>query len=361
MRAYVRWVTLLGLYLGCAQFAFLAFLQNPGNPDDVERARLTEMVDGTGHRPYVFRSLLPGVVRLIHGVLPVRLRTAVGDGAMQVKPLRKLLDATPAAEERDLVVYLIAYALQFASLLGFAVTLRAAVIYFYAPGRWAADLLPLLAVLGLPVFYRYLNHDYDLPQLFLFSLALLLLAKRRWRWFYPVFVLAAFSKETTLLLVVVHVLGHASSMSTRLLVAHSAAQLAILAGARGLLQFVVFADNPGVPVEFWLGRNWEMISDPSRWGFLFFHFTWVGHQSLVVPTNYNLLFLLLVPLVAWRWREKPVLLRRGLWIAPIAFVLGLLWGYIDEMRIYYEVYVVVFLLMAHTICSHATSEASDQG
>ena len=116
---------------------------------------------------------------------------------------------------------------------------RAAIAFFYAPPTWLKDLLPLLGLIFLPVFYRYVNYDYDLPQVFLFTWGLLLLAKRRWRSFYPVFALGAFSKETTLLLVVIHILGHASKMPARLLMGHATAQLAVLAAVRGLLQFVV--------------------------------------------------------------------------------------------------------------------------
>jgi len=359
MRTYARWGVLLTLYLGCAQFVFLAFLQNPGSPDDVERARLTSMVDGTGHRPYVYRCLLPTLVRLVEAATPERAGNAISAAALRFGPLCRLLDATPAMEERAPLTYLIAYALEFASLIGFALVLRALLVHFFVPRPWTADLLPLLGLLGVPVFFRYFSHHYDFPQLFLFALGLLLLSKHRWRWFYLVLLLGALNKETMFLLLVIHILGHARRMPWRLLIAHAAAQLVVLVGVRALLQLVIFADNPGPPVEFWLGRNWEMLSDPDRWGFLFFHFTWVGHQALVVPTNYNVVFLLLVPLVVWRWKDKPILLRRGLWIAPIVFALGLFCGYIDEMRIYYEVYLVVFLLAAHTICKCAIPKGAE--
>ena len=65
MQGFGRWLVIATVYVGCAQFAFLAFLQNPGNPDDFEAARLTGMVDGTAHRPFVYRTLLASTVRAI--------------------------------------------------------------------------------------------------------------------------------------------------------------------------------------------------------------------------------------------------------------------------------------------------------
>jgi hypothetical protein len=361
MRTYLRWLLGITLYVACAEFAFLAFIQNPGNPDSFEKARLPDLVAGTAHRPFVYRALLPMTVRAILAVMPERAEARLDVWAREYGPLRELLEATPAPDERYPAMYLVAYTLEWASLIGFALVLRAAIVGLYAAGPWAAILVPPGALLCLPVFYRYVSYDYDFPQLFLFTLGLLLLARRNWKWFYPVLVLGAFSKETTVLLVLIHVLGHAGRMPRRTLAVHTLVPLAIIVGARCLLQFVIFPDNPGVPAEKWWLRNWDMISNPRRWGFLFFHFAWVGRTALVVPTNYNVLFLLLVPLVCWSWSEKPVLLRRGLWIIPVLGVLTFVMGYIDEMRDYYEAYPVVYLLISGTICGLSAPSKSGTG
>jgi hypothetical protein len=359
MRTYLRWLLGIALYVGCAQFTFLAFIQNPGNPDSFEKARLPELVAGTAHRPFVYRAVLPVTVRAILAVVPEGAEARLEAWAGEYRPLHALLEATPAADEQHPAMYLIAYALEWACLIGFALVLRAAIVHFYGAGPWSALLLPAGALLCLPVFYRYVSYDYDFPQLFLFSLGLLMLARQEWKWFYPVLVLGAFSKETTVLLVLIHVLGHAGRMPRRELAIHALVQLAIVVGARCLLQFAIFGDNPGVPAEKWWVRNWEMVSDPGRWGFLFFHFAWVGRTALVVPTNYNVLFLLLLPLVLWGWSAKPMLLRRGLWIIPVLGVLTFVMGYFDEMRDYYEAYPVVYLLISGTVCSLSAPSASD--
>lgn len=351
MQTYLQWMFRAALYLGCGQFAFLAFIQEPGNPDDFDKARLTDMVAGTAHKPFVYRTLLPTTVRAILAVLPDALESALETRARASQPLGELFASTPAADENHPLTYLIAYALEFACLIGFALVIRYTAAHFYAPQPWLADAIAAVALLGLPAFYRYVSYDYDFPQLFLFTLGLLLLARRQWRAFYPVLLLGAFNKETTILLVMIHLLGNTHAMPRRTLLIHAVAQFSIVLAVRALLQFVFFASNPGYAVENWIARNWEMISDPARWDFLFFHFAWVGRTALVYPTNYNVLFLLFLPLIFSNWSGKPLFLRRALWIVVPLAVLIFCFGYFDEMRNYYEAYPILLLLCADPVCS----------
>ena len=79
MHKYVRYSLAAAGYLLAAQFAFLAGIQNPGNPDDFEKARLTDLVAGTGYRPFVYRTLLPRArCRLAERCLPEGVRGRIG-------------------------------------------------------------------------------------------------------------------------------------------------------------------------------------------------------------------------------------------------------------------------------------------
>ena len=93
--------------------------------------------------------------------------------------------------------FALALALVYLSLLGFMLALRRLIQEFTPASPGAGDLLPALAVSILPVFFRAGTHFvYDFPALFLFTLLLRLLWRRSWSWFYPVYVLALFIKET---------------------------------------------------------------------------------------------------------------------------------------------------------------------
>ena len=354
MRIAFRRAWVIVAYTACAGPIFVAFLQRPGNPDNLEGRRLTVMLDGTGERPFVFRTLLPSTVRLIRATLPDSAKRALADFASTCAPLARLFATTPAAEHRDPVTYLIAYGLEWCCLVAFALALRAAARHFYPRGTALVDLLPIAALLALPVFFRYTSFDYDFPQLFLFTLTMLMLARRRWTWFYPLLVLCGFNKETSLLLVVIHVLGHAVTMPRRQLLLHAAVQVALLLGIRLFLQFVLFADNPGRPVEVWIVRNWERVTDPARWRFVFWHFLPVGRSSIRIPAASNVLYLALIPLLFWRWSRKPIFLRRAFWIAPLLGILIFCCGYVDELRAAYEAYPIVLLLLSGSFVRKST-------
>ncbi len=357
MQTYVRWLVTTVLYLTAAQFAFIASVQYPGNPPTFERARLPDMVAGTAHRPYVYRTFAPTTIRIVEAAMPDAWHARLTERIPTWYPTRTLFRTTQADESQAPVAYVLSYALSFGALIGFALVLRAGIAYFYSPPPLAGDVLPTLALVFLPVMYRYISYPYDFPQLFFFSLGLLLLAQRRWWLFYPVLLLGLFNKETNALLVMIHVLGHVGRMSNRSLIAHAAGQFAMVVVVRALLQFVIFTDNGGAPCDFWLARNWAMLSDPGKWHGLFFNFARVGQYSLFVPTGYNLLYLSIVPLVFYRWSSKPLLLRRAIWIGVPLVVLTFFLGFIDEMRDYYELYVVVFLLAAGTVCDVAKAPA----
>jgi hypothetical protein len=52
-----------------------------------------------------------------------------------------------------------------------------------------------------------------------------------------------------------------------------------------------------------------------------------------------------------KWKAKPEFLKDALWIAVPLLILTFFLGYLDELRDYYEVFPVVFLLIAYNIAS----------
>lgn len=54
---------------------------------------------------------------------------------------------------------------------------------------------------------------------------------------------------------------------------------------------------------------------------------------------------------AWGWNLKPPFLQRALLVlAPALLIMGVTVGWIDEIRAYYEIYPVVVLLVADSVC-----------
>ena len=167
--------------------------------------------------------------------------------------------------------------------------------------------------------------------MFLFTLGLGLLVRRRWRLFLVVFVLACLNKETTILLTLVFAIHfrRPASLPRAAYRGLLLAQLAIFAVLKTGL-YVLYRDNPGAFVEAHFPQhNLDVLKAYP----LATVFGWCGVALLV----------------AYRWPEKPAFLRDALWIALPLVVLTFFLGYLDELRDYYEAYPIVLLLILHSV------------
>jgi hypothetical protein len=102
--------------------------------------------------------------------------------------------------------------------------------------------------------------------------------------------------------------------------------------------FVVYLcrENPGGLVEY------HLVDHNLR-------LPWIHPVSTVYFAG---VLICAVWLVRSGWRAKPLLLRRGLLITFIPLFAGsLLFGFVDELRGYYEAYPFVFLLSVPTVCA----------
>lgn len=297
--------------------------------DGYERAGFADALEGRAHRPFAYRALAPAVMRGVRALVPESVRAAADRwyaehraGSRLLRKLGRKVDF----ERARFSDFAVAAAVLYAAILGFAWALRrlARALYRTEPGF--LDALTLFAVAGLPAFFRYYSHLYDLPHLFLFTLCLALVAERRLGLYLAAFALTSASKETALLLVLVFALARREELPPRRLAVLVAAQIAIFAAVRAALLWT-FRDNPGGLVERHLEHN--LFLPP--WGFA--EATALGLVAVAVARD---------------WSAKPALLRHALWILVPLLGLGAIWGYLDEYRIYYEVYPVVLLLVAPT-------------
>lgn len=305
------------------------FVQSPGI-NGYDRAMFGDMIYGKANKPFVCRTLLPSTVRLITFAIPKDIKTflnhSIGEKRLVEKTFKDL-----RWEQEYLVEYGIALILMYLSICGFLYAIR----YFFrgvfhSPGKFV-DMISLVALLGLPPFFKYYSYLYDFPTLFLFTLGLGLMVRQKWLLFLSVFLIASFNKETTILLTMIFFIHfyNKKRMDKQLFERLILIQLIIFASVRVILSFV-FINNAG--------------------GFFEFHL--IDHNILLLK-SYSLstafTWLVISLLVFYKWSDKPSFLRRGIWILvpPLAF--GLFFGFFDELRDYYEVYPIVILLLSHSI------------
>ena len=288
-------------------------------------SRFVDMVSGTAYRPFVYRALVPALVRFVSWITP----QAIKDYVREINQSGRLV-AMLGWERAYLYEYFVGVLIFFFLIVGTAFVLRQLVRRFYDFPPSVADISPVIAITVLPVFFRYFNYVYDPATLFLFSFALFCLVKNNIPLFYATFALATVNKETSLLLIGLFALYRYGKMEKQKLFGNLILLFIVFCSIKFAIDYI-YRFNPGVFVEVHFDHTLDVLTHPLLLGyFLVFIF---------VPGG----------LISIKWKSKPIILRYGLLLMFIpSFVLGIVFGYIDETRIYYECYPFAFLLIVPT-------------
>ena len=316
---------LLGSYCLAAGSVVVVFIFRPGI-SWYYRATFVDMVYGNAHQPYVYRMLVPTIIRTVSSLTPGWIKEVVRSAGEGTRVIRML-----GWEPQFLFEYAVAVAIFFCSFVGLALVLRKLIRRFYEFPQAVADVMPILGLIALPIFFRYYSHIYDPATLLLSSLALLYLASDRLIWFYIVFVLATLNKETSILLVALFAVGEYRTMTKGKLAGHLFSLGVIWIGIKSMIDYV-YRNNPGSLVEFHFDHTVNFLFD--------------------IPSLLYVLGVLVagVMLIQYHWKEKPLLLRRGLLVTLVPLVgLAAFLGSIDETRGYYEAFPLAFLLTVPTL------------
>jgi len=310
-------------------FVFCIAVTNPGI-QTYYKSYIFNMVDGTAFRPFVYRLLLPYIANKIILSIPEKTSSAIAQLTMSHTTLKSFFSdrnwSIDYASE-----YYVVLILMYASLWGFVFSFRYFFRAVFKTSERFIDAVSLLTILGLPCLYRYNTYLYDFTTLFLFTLGLAMMIRRRWISYLFVFVFACLNKETTILLTciyTIHFFKHQklnSSTYTFILLI----QIGIYISIKTFID-TLFIHNQGVFLEFWLKRNINFLLQPYP---IFTYLQW----------------LILGFLVIYKWSEKPLFLKQGLLILIPLLGSTLIWGWIDELRDYYEVYPIVILLISYSM------------
>jgi len=294
------------------------------------RAMFPDMVQGTAHKPFVYRALVPFVVRHVSTSLPEGVRSGIDryvrDPLIGQPPLARLKLNLDTVDWTELLV---AVGVWYLSVIGFAWAFKKLARSVYELDERFLDVLALAAVAALPTLFRYYSYIYDFTHLFLFTACLVALRQRRWALYLTLFIITTFSKETSALLIAIFAVAWARSLPRGTFAALVVAQLLIFVGIKWLLA-LQFDSNPGGFVRFNLLQH-NLWMHPYRIP----QFVALGIIAIGIARD---------------WARKPLFLRQCfLVIVPVLLFLGLFLGYFDEYRIYYEAYPVVLLLLAPVV------------
>jgi hypothetical protein len=261
-------------------------------------SQLEPMLDGTASRPYVYRVLIPFTARM----------------------LSETLSISP---------FFSAILIMYVSLLGFAWSMWSLTKVLLPPAY--VQRATLLAPIGLIPFLIEQRHMYDFPVLFLFTLALWLLAKNKFGTYIPIFVLATLAKETSLFLIFFFIIQF-HKIERKHFLALVFIQLVIYIFIRALL-ILHFRQNPGGLVEF--------------------HFYEHLDAYLEHPAGAIVLFLSIISLMGIYLidRAEDITFARNamLAIGGPTLLLYFVFGVPFEVRIFLESYPALVLVTSHAV------------
>jgi hypothetical protein len=322
-------------------FARTEYVVSPpeGGPPAPRFSNIVRLADGSVGVPFSRRRLLPDAARALSKVTPPGVwaafdRQVRGDGPLSPTLRRVMARVKWPPEHYPLL--LSAFAVMWASALGFMLTCRWLVTYFYRCPVWLADAAGLLfgvALLGGNGDWHYCGYAYDFPQAFVFALTLAGILARR-PWFLLAFALAAYSKETSVLLIAAYALLRWDRRSAQFWLT-SGAMVAVFAALR-LSIHQRFPAGPG-PDVFWLPvRNLKylavhVIGSAWSWPFLA-----VGMARFL-----------------GRWRHYPAELRRLSLLAVPMLGIAFFKGWFEELRQYLELLPIFGLMVMQWLLREA--------
>lgn len=310
---------------------FLAFIY-PVNkkhlPFDVD-----DMIEGKYRKPYVYRTLVPTTIRIISNIIPESVHKNTENFVRQNPKLNATFDNLEWQKEPALKFF-ISSAFMILSFIAFGYLIPNFVFLFTDIARTYLNKIFIsgLSLVLLPGFFLYGSHIYDPPQLFFFALALYVLYKQKFNLFYPLFVLVTVNKETSLLLVGVFFFYFFRKISEKKFIYLVILYVFTFLAIRVFITYV-FSENEGPFLEYhFIEHNLRI------------------RYSLIALTMNSGFFILLMLLNFLKWKTKPEFIKTSFWVIFLpTFVLTIFFGYVDELRVYYELYPILITSSAITI------------
>lgn len=314
-------VTFVALATVASLVVLFIFLVRPGLTGH-HRADFPDVISGAAHRPYVARALIPFAVRAVVAITPDSIREGV---ASSLRGREFVTDM--GWYDEYLFEFAATTVIMLVCMVLFAWVLKRLTETAYAFPRAVGNLAPIVSLFLLPLFFRYYSYPYDPATLFLYSSAVLFLLQRRFYWFLLAVALASANKETSILLVLLYGL-HEWMRMRRVGLARLAVVALVWGIVRGGLMWI-YRDNPGVIVE-------NHFLEHTVWLFTKF--------PMAMRYTVGVVALFAIP-VASGWRSKPPFLRAGLALTLTPLVIaGAVFGFVDELRGYYEAFPFLYLL-----------------
>lgn len=342
------------LYFICyliAAISFGGFFEKWAFRDGKSGCSVTEMLDGTAKRPYVYRRLLPTTANLINKVVPNRINRRFS-GWLSADPgkhnfiHRYFSNAKDSVNPTYAFRYYVLFVLCFASYFFGILTLEAVCQEIY-PDTTAATLAAFLMAIIFPLLTTQSGYMYDMVELLFMALAVLAAVRGRILLLAGITALATFNKESFFFFVLTLYPFLREKFSTRKTLAIETGLLTV-GGVVNLLVKFYYAENPGSMAVEQLPTHLKWLLNPTS----YLHFE--VNYGAITPQGLNLIYLIILGFVvsnAWEHLPNPFK-RHGLIAVGINIPLFIAFCYQGELRNLSMLFVTLAVMLCITISQH---------
>lgn len=349
-RKFIRAPMILVMYALAAFCVLHIFMLNNGWFRELKdwSFGFDRMLSFTADRPYAYRVLMPALVNASACVFPKDFIHEHRQWLIEGSPLVRYSKNTLFRYESIALKVHLEYFYLYLSLVFLLYAVRSITNHIYAFPAAIADAAPAIALLFLPLTFGWGGHIYDFPELLLAALCLLCIIKKKWLFYYPLFVFAILNKELNVLVVLFFIAFCQDVMTKKVLLKHTAAQVLIGTFLVLWIRFL-FADNPQIPdlVNYWK-HNIRYWLNPASY-VLFWDAYHVGLP--IFPRGSNILLIMFtVFFVFYKWQDKPLKVKRlFMYTAIFNIPLFLYGGWADELRALSLMFPAIYLLAVYSL------------
>lgn len=306
------------------------------------------MVSFTADRPFAYRVLMPALINssallFSKDLMRLHKKWLTDNSFLATYAKNKLF----MYEGIALKVHL-EYMYLYVSLILLLYSVRYLTRHIYTFPSVVSDAAPAIGLLFLPLSFAWGGHIYDFPELLLMALCLICIINKKWIFYYIVFVFAILNKEVNVLLILFFIAFCQDAIPKRDTIKHVALQIFIGACLLLWVRFL-FADNPLFPgVNDYWKQNILFWLNPKSY-FLFWDAYHVGLP--IFPRGSNILLIMFtVFFVFYKWKDKPVQVKRLFIYASIFNIpLFLYGGWADEIRALSLMFPAIYLLAVYSL------------
>jgi hypothetical protein len=334
-----------------AAATYSGFSSKWGLSDGLWRLTLDRMFNGTAHKPFVYRQLIPTIANQVAKATPQSVSTLIAKN-YNFGPFRYYSKASNLVDNSDLYKFkwIIVYWLGFGFLFLSLFVLREILIHF-GISPIVSIFAPSLFVLCMPIIQTVGGHVYDFSELFFMSLILLLILKNFYFTTLIFTFFATLNKESFLFFIPSLLPFILQAKEKRKAYTLFALMIALSATVNFWIKYE-FASNQGQVAEIHLWHNIISYLNPAT------YFDFDDSYGLLAPRGFNIFNLLLgIILVKTGWSKMCSTIRFHSWIAlGINFPLFIVCCWTNEIRNLSFLYITAVILIAY--CTESFQEHS---